>query len=90
MDNNFEYISEFVDVAKVQENDYCVKCGKQALRVSNGIEVGNIFKLGTKYTEAMKMTYFDQNSKAQTTIKNKMNKQKRYIGLVITKNFYAA
>ena len=59
---------EFVDVAKVQENDYCVKCGKQALRVSNGIEVGNIFKLGTKYTSAMNMTYLDENGKSQTPI----------------------
>ena len=59
---------EFVDVAKVQETDYCVKCGKQSLRVSNGIEVGNIFKLGTKYTQAMNMSYLDENGKSQTPI----------------------
>ena len=59
---------EFVDVAKVQETDICAKCGKQTLRVSNGIEVGNIFKLGTKYTKAMNMTYLDENGKSQTPI----------------------
>ena len=59
---------EFVDVAKVQATDYCVKCGKQSLRVSNGVEVGNIFKLGTKYTAAMNMTYLDENGKSQTPI----------------------
>ncbi len=59
---------DFVDIAKVKDTDYCVKCGKQALRVSNGIEVGNIFKLGTKYTKAMNMTYLDENGKSQTPI----------------------
>lgn len=59
---------EFVDVAKVQETDICAKCGKQALRVSNGIEVGNIFKLGDKYTKAMNMSYLDENGKSQTPI----------------------
>ena len=58
---------EFVDVAKVNEGDACTKCGK-ALRVSNGIEVGNIFKLGEKYTRAMNMTYLDENGKSQTPI----------------------
>ena len=59
---------EFVDVAKVNEGARCSKCGKAALRVSNGIEVGNIFKLGEKYTKAMNMTYLDENGKAKTPI----------------------
>ncbi|MBR6689565.1 MAG: proline--tRNA ligase [Clostridia bacterium] len=59
---------EFVDVAKVSANDTCVKCGKPTLKISNGIEVGNIFKLGKKYTSAMGMTYLDENGKAQTPI----------------------
>lgn len=59
---------EFVDVAKVNEGAICSKCGKAALRVSNGIEVGNIFKLGEKYTKAMNMTYLDENGKAKTPI----------------------
>lgn len=60
--------AEFVDVAKVSDSDICPICGKKALKISNGIEVGNIFKLGKKYTEAMNMTYLDENGKAQTPI----------------------
>ncbi len=59
---------EFIDVAKVAENDVCTKCGKNTLKISNGIEVGNIFKLGTKYTAAMNMSYLDENGKANTPI----------------------
>lgn len=59
--------AEFYDVAKVAEGDKCIKCGSD-LRVSNGIEVGNIFKLGEKYTKAMNMTYLDENGKSHTPI----------------------
>ena len=54
---------EFMDVAKVKENDICPNCNHNTLKISNGIEVGNIFKLGTKYTEMLNMTYLDENSK---------------------------
>lgn len=50
---------EFHDFAKVKEGSICPKCGKHALTVSRGIEVGNIFQLGTKYTKSMDMTYTD-------------------------------
>lgn len=59
---------EFIDVAKVTENDTCPICSKKALTISNGIEVGNIFKLGTKYTKSMGMTYLDENGKEQNPI----------------------
>ena len=59
---------EFVDVAKVNAGDICPICGKATLKISNGIEVGNIFKLGEKYTRAMGMTYLDENGKVQTPI----------------------
>lgn len=58
----------YVDVAKITCNDICPECKKRALQISNGIEVGNIFKLGTKYTENMNMTYLDENSKEQHPI----------------------
>lgn len=51
--------AEFHDFAKVKEGSICPKCGKHALTVSRGIEVGNIFQLGTKYTKSMNMTYTD-------------------------------
>ena len=59
---------EYVDISKVVESDECPICSKKALTISNGIEVGNIFKLGDKYTKAMKMTYLDENGKEQTPI----------------------
>jgi len=59
--------AEFVDVAKVNDGDTCTKCGGR-LSVRRGIEVGNIFQLGTKYTESMNMTYTDKDGKQKYPI----------------------
>ncbi len=56
-----------VDVASVKEGDICPMCGAK-MRLTRGIEVGNIFKLGTKYTTSMKMTYTDENGVDKTPI----------------------
>lgn len=45
------------DLTKVKEGGICPCCGKASLTISRGVEVGNIFQLGTKYTEAMNMQY---------------------------------
>lgn len=50
---------EYIDLAKIKEGGICPKCGKPAINISRGIEVGNIFQLGTKYTESMGMQYLD-------------------------------
>ncbi len=50
---------EYIDLAKIKEGGICPKCGKPAISISRGIEVGNIFQLGTKYTESMGMQYID-------------------------------
>ena len=39
----------------------CPACHKHSLKISRGIEVGNIFQLGKRYTEAMGMTFDDAN-----------------------------
>ncbi len=52
--------ANFVDIAKAREGGPCPACGKRALTVRNGIEVGNIFQLGAKYTKAMHMQYIDE------------------------------
>lgn len=52
--------AEYVDVAKATVGGVCPKCGKHSLTIKNGIEVGNIFQLGRRYTEAMGMTYDDE------------------------------
>ncbi len=59
---------EYVDVTKAVAGGICPVCGKPALYVSNGIEVGNIFQLGKKYTESMHMQYLDENGELQTPI----------------------
>lgn len=43
-------------------------CGKGTLEIKRGIEVGHIFQLGTKYSEAMKATVLNENGKDQTMI----------------------
>ncbi len=60
--------AEYHDFAKIQEGGICPHCGKAAITVSRGIEVGNIFQLGTKYTKAMNMTYIDSNGETQYPI----------------------
>ena len=58
----------FHDFAKITEGGICPCCGKKEITVSRGIEVGNIFQLGTKYTESMNMTYVDKDGNTQYPI----------------------
>ena len=58
----------YVDITKAVAGGICPKCGKPMLNVSNGIEVGNIFQLGTKYTKSMNMQYIDENSELHNPI----------------------
>jgi prolyl-tRNA synthetase len=53
--------AEYRDFAKAYDGACCPVCGKRDIRISRGIEVGNIFQLGTKYSAAMNMQYLDQN-----------------------------
>lgn len=54
----------FCDLIEVKAGDCCAKCGSK-LQVSKGIEVGHIFKLGTKYSLPLNATYLDNNGKTQ-------------------------
>jgi len=58
----------YVDITKIKEGSTCPCCGKKAITIQRGIEVGNIFQLGTKYTKSMNMTYTDENGKEQYPI----------------------
>ncbi len=60
--------AEYHDFAKIQEGGICPKCGKKTVKISRGIEVGNIFQLGNKYTKSMNMTYVDANGESKTPI----------------------
>lgn len=55
------------DLRNAAEGDVCPHCG-EPLQFHRGIEVGHVFKLGTKYSEALGATYLDQSGKEQTMI----------------------
>ncbi len=50
------------DIAAAEDGAPCPVCGN-AMAAQRGVEVGNIFKLGTRYSEAMQASYVDQNEK---------------------------
>ena len=52
----------------MKEGNICPCCGKPALVIKRGIEVGNIFQLGTKYTKSMNMQYVDKDSSIHNPI----------------------
>ncbi|HTY13023.1 MAG TPA: proline--tRNA ligase [Candidatus Omnitrophota bacterium] len=50
------------DIRFAMHEDVCPKCEKGAMKVTRGIEVGHIFKLGTKYSAKMKAVYLDEGN----------------------------
>ncbi len=59
---------EYHDFAKIVDGGVCPECGKKAISISRGIEVGNIFQLGTKYSKSMGMTYLDKDGAEQVPV----------------------
>ena len=55
-------VEQIADIAQVHEGDICPVCGKP-LKFCKGIEVGNTFKLGTKYAKALGLEYLDAQNK---------------------------
>ncbi len=55
------------DIAAAREGDPCPECGA-ALRAARGVEVGNIFQLGTRYTDALGASYLDSEGKARPVV----------------------
>lgn len=55
------------DIRLAEAGELCPQCGKP-LKVTRGIEVGNIFQLGTKYSKPMNAVYLDKNGKTQPYI----------------------
>ncbi|MBQ4076556.1 MAG: proline--tRNA ligase [Mailhella sp.] len=58
---------EYVDLRNAVAGDPCPECGKP-LEIKRGIEVGHIFKLGTKYSEALRATFLDENGKERIIV----------------------
>ncbi len=57
-------IDKFADLRIARDTDLCPRCGG-SLRFARGIEVGHVFKLGTKYSKAMRATFLDKNGREQ-------------------------
>lgn len=55
------------DIRVIETGDKCPKCGKP-VKTAQGIEVGHIFKLGTKYSDALGLTYTDETGVPKTVI----------------------
>lgn len=64
-----DFTPDFIgDFRNIVEGDICPVCKKPIIKTCRGIEVGHIFKLGTKYSEAMGCTVLNENGKDQTLI----------------------
>ena len=53
--------AEYVEVAKAYNGGVCPVCGRPTITLKRGVEIGNIFQLGQKYTKSMNMTYIDKD-----------------------------
>lgn len=56
------------DITNAKAGDICPKCGKGKLGMARGVEVGHIFKLGTKYSDALGCVYLDNNGKEHSMV----------------------
>ena len=63
--NNEDFkVEAYADLRNIADGDICPQCGKK-VHFAHGIEVGNTFKLGTKYSKALNLQYLDQNNQLQ-------------------------
>ncbi|MGH2523440.1 MAG: proline--tRNA ligase [Anaerolineales bacterium] len=66
-----DYTAQIVaDIAAAEEGSACPECGtvEHRLRATRGVETGNIFKLGTRYSDALGATFLDKDGKARPII----------------------
>ncbi len=61
-------VTQFVDVTSAKGGDGCPRCGNGTLNEKRGIEVGHVFKLGTKYSEKLSALYKDAEGKEHPAI----------------------
>ncbi|PJN87174.1 proline--tRNA ligase [Bacillus sp. mrc49] len=60
-------VAHYIDLRFIQEGDPSPD-GEGTIKFAKGIEVGHVFKLGTKYSEAMNATFLDENGRSQPMI----------------------
>ena len=56
------------DIRNAVEGDVCPKCGNGRMKMARGVEVGHIFKLGTKYSKALNCVYLDKDGKSNLVV----------------------
>ena len=61
-------VNEFADIKVAVDGDLCRGCDGGKLKSTRGIEVGHVFKLGTKYSEAMSANFVDQDGRQKPFI----------------------
>ncbi len=54
-------VKEYVDIITVKEGDPCPQCENGTIKICNAIELGHMFKIGTKYSESMKCLFTDSD-----------------------------
>lgn len=62
-----DFEADFADIRMIAKDDPCPGCGSR-MAFGRGIEVGHIFKLGTKYAEALGASYLDETGKAHPMV----------------------
>ncbi len=67
IERDVEEIEDYTELRRVQVDDPCPECSSP-LEIKAGIEVGHIFKLGTKYSESMGVTYLDENGEEKPIV----------------------
>ena len=67
IDRDFK-VKEFADLRLAEEGETCPRCKKGKYQQFKGIEVGQVFKLGTKYSKAMNCTFLDENGKERYAV----------------------
>ncbi|VAX21036.1 Prolyl-tRNA synthetase, bacterial type [hydrothermal vent metagenome] len=65
---DFPEATEYADIREAVVDDPCPRCETGRMKMARGIEVGHIFKLGVKYSEAMGATFLDKDGKEKPMI----------------------
>lgn len=60
-------VQAYADLRVVEKGDVCPRCGSE-IKFARGIEVGHVFKLGTKYSSAMKAVYLDKDGREKVMV----------------------
>ncbi len=66
LDRDFK-VKEWADLRVITEKDICPKC-KKTLKIEHAIEMGHVFKLGLKYSKAMKAEFVDEDGKSKALV----------------------